>query len=270
MIAAVIPAQNESTTINQVLSNLSGISVDLVLPVINGSTDGTLEEVKKSKKAPMQLIHFLDPLGIDVPRAVGAAYAFHQGASVVLFLDGDIAGAIQVNLLNLIEAVRSGVDMALTNCYPYINMRQSLATKVLEFRGNLNKELGLFHTLGLASPSHGPLAVSRKFLLNVPFRELGIPPAGLALARLYGLNIQVATAVPHIQLGSTVKDVHHAGMVGHTIIGDCLEAISLYSQRPRSRLWQGQEYQGYNPQRRWDIMESLLSGQIPFPVQKLK
>ncbi|MHB1420686.1 MAG: glycosyltransferase family 2 protein [Bacillota bacterium] len=266
MIAAVIPAQNESSTIGQVISNLSGISVDLVVPVINGSTDGTLNAVKKAKKIPRQIIHFSEPLGIDVPRAVGAAYAFLQGADVVLFLDGDMCGAIQTNLLNLIEAVQNGVDMALTNCYPYITMRQSLATRVLEFRSILNKELGLFQSLGLASPAHGPHAVSREFLRVIPFKELGIPPAGMALAKIQGLNIQVATAVPHIHLGSSVKDVQHARMIAQTIIGDCLEAISLYHQRPRTRVWQGQEYQGYNPQRRWDTLDCLLAGDIPFPV----
>lgn len=257
MLAAVVPAQNEEKRITRVLRHLRTVGVDIILPVVNGCSDNTLWEIEALDWPEIKILHFSHSLGIDVPRSIGAKVARDMGAGCVLFVDGDMVGELIAPLLSLEEAIRKEVDLALTDCYPTSDYHSPLTQQVLFFRRRLNSLCGL-EELGVASPSHGPVAVSRHFLYQVPLQALAIPPLALAKAHLSQLTIRVAASIPHKNLQSAVKNDRHAHLVADTIIGDCLEALCHCMGIPPSRSFQGREYLGYHPQRRWDILADFF------------
>lgn len=259
LVAAVIPAKNEAGNIGKVLRNTRGWAPDITIVVVNGCTDNTLEEVITFCSPNTHIIEFDEPLGIDVPRAVGAKYAYDLGADILVFIDGDMSGCFTSTIQQLIEGIKTGSDLAMVNCYPYITRRLPLTEQMLYFRKLLNQELGLLGTLGAASTSHGPHAVSRRLLSRVGFLPLATPPVELAMAKEHGMVIKVHAAIPHIMLSSQIRPNSHSKLVAETIIGDCVEAIHLARGEKRSRIWEGVEYQGYNPQRRWDLLNIALT-----------
>ena len=156
---------------------------------------------------------------------------------------GDLGSILQ----DLVKAAGSGAALALTNCYPSFASFSHLSGLVLAFRRKLNKSCGLDDKIGVASPSHGPLAVSREFLCRVPLQTLAIPPVALVTAHLYNLPIEVAATIPHARLKSAIKDDEHAQLVADTIIGDCLEALCIYQGRPPARSYSGREFWAITP-----------------------
>ncbi|MGI6685375.1 MAG: glycosyltransferase family 2 protein [Bacillota bacterium] len=261
MFAAVVPAQNENIRVKQVIQNLLKLPLDLIIPVINGCRDDTLKFCLSLTSPKIYTLYSAVSLGIDVPRAVGANFAYTLGAHGILFIDGDMNGDLTYPLNLLMRAVKSGTDCALTNCYPYIYARHPLTKKVLKYREILNRRIGLFHQLGLASPSHGPHAVSRKLLDKIPIESLAVPPVEMAYAKMAGLKIDVAAAISHHKLGSRDKSLIHTKMVAHTIIGDCLEALAVLNGTTRHRREGGISYDGYNPCRRFDLLNDYLKYQ---------
>lgn len=262
MIAAVVPVKNEGNRLKKTVQTLLSTPSDLIIPVINGSSDNSCRIISQVRSERIHPLYFKEPLGIDVPRAVGVKAALDRGATAVLFLDGDMNGDIAENLIDLITTVYDNrVDMALTNCYPgnYMPRLSNLASEVLNARVRLNREIGLEETLGAASPSHGPHAVSRRFLLSVSLREIAIPPVSLALAAKMGLSVGIVTDIPHNKLGSPGKDTAHSDLIAETIIGDCIEAQHVYKDTKRQRSAGSVEYMGYHPQRRWDLLDLFLA-----------
>lgn len=259
MISVVVPARNEAGRITTVLRNLSLLPVDYIILVINGSRDTTLREVLDLCNPKLQLLYFDVALGIDVPRAAGAKVAHSIGSDTTLFVDGDMVGTFNENLVELINSISlRHLDLALTNCYPTEPRHIERYNPTFHWRQTLNKELGLFKKIGLSTPAHGPHAVSRRFLETVPLRELAIPPVAMALARKKKLKIDVATTLPHYRLGSSIKNQLHASKIINTIVGDCLEAIAAYQESERNRQWQGKSYIGYHADRRIDFIDQFL------------
>jgi len=258
MYCAVIPVHDEEASIGRVLQQVLAIPVDLALPVVNGCRDRSGEIVSGYAADPrVYPLEFTEPLGLDVPRAVGAARARELGAEAVLFVDGDMRGDVEQALRDLLGAVTSGgLDLALTDCYPpgAPGPSSPLANTLLEVRRLLNEALGLA-TLGGASPCHGPHAVGRRFLETVPLESLAVPPVALVLAARAGLRIGVAAALPHAALGSSDRGEEHALRLAETIIGDHLEAFGiLKGEKNRSRTLRGLTFNGYNPERRRDLL----------------
>lgn len=237
-----------------VLNNLLKIPFGLVIPVLNGCTDLSLQEVLRFRETRIRAIIFNQPLGIDIPRAIGTAYALKLGCEGVIYVDGDMTGNFQSHLSCLIDALKAGIDLALVNCYPYITDRQKLTQTVLYFRGRLNRELGLFQDLGLATPTHGPHAVSKKLLEAIPLRDLAVPPMVLAKARKNQSKIKVVTSIPHSLLSSPTRERGHAHKIAHTIIGDSLEALSYAAGNSPSRSFGKHIFDGYNSERRFDLL----------------
>lgn len=260
MLAAVVPVKNEEKRIQRTLETLLALSIPVIIPVINGSSDLSAKIIRELKSPRIFPLLYQETLGIDVPRAVGARKAKKKGATAVLFLDGDMNGKIGDNLKELIGKVEEGADMALTNCYPAEKTEDlsPLAAKLLHYRRCLNREIGLEQALGSASPSHGPHAVSGRFLSQVPLVELAVPPVSLALAAKAGLSVCVGTTIPHKALGSPAKDAFHSEKVAATIIGDCQEAICVYRGKPRRRSSGTINYDGYHSQRRLDLLHKYL------------
>jgi hypothetical protein len=160
------------------------------------------------------------------------------------------------NVLIPLRKAQNQIEEA--SLYEAYTKRENFANK------NLNREIGLEQALGSASPSHGPHAVSSRFLAQVPLVELAIPPVSLALAAKGGLKVCVGTTIPHKALGSPAKDASHSEKIAATIIGDCLEAICVYRDKLRSRSSGTVDYDGYHSQRRLDLLNKYLN-QVEHP-----
>ena len=256
MFAVVIPAKNEEKSILAALTTILRLPVNYIILVINGCTDRTFELARSIPDPRLHILYFTESLGIDIPRAVGALYARHLAVKGALFVDGDMSGDIYQNLLHLITAVESGIDVALTNCYPYITHRQKLSNLVLRFRAKLNRELDLLKTLGLATPTHGPHALSEHALHILPLQAIAIPPLTLFWAKKSSLIIKVATSIPHESLHSPRKHRRHARLIAETIIGDCLMGLALSQNNSMTRTLGKHKLLGYHPERRFDILEN--------------
>lgn len=260
MISVVVPARNEAGRIATVLQNLGTLPVDHIIVIANGSKDTTMREILSLRLPKLQIIYFHDCLGIDVPRAIGAKVALSLGSDVVAFVDGDMVGTFNENLMELTDGiVLKHLDLALTNCYPSPPRHIERYNPTFQWRLNLNKELGLEKKIGLATTAHGPHAVSRRLLEAIPLREIAIPPVVMALARQAKLRLDVATTIPHYRLGSSIKNQIHTNKIIDTIVGDCLEAIAVFRGESRTRQWQNTTYLGYHSERRFDLLDLFLT-----------
>lgn len=258
---AVVPAKNEQGRIGKVLTMLKKTSIHKIIAVVNGSKDNTFREIKALKIPNVVILYFKSELGIDVPRAIGAYTAFREGAEAVLFIDGDMTGPILKNINDLIAAVENqGVDLALSNCYSSLPYASDLAHRLMSYRKMLNISLGVYQKIGVATPSHGPHAVSRRLMEDVDFSFFAVPPLILAYAVKKGFKVEVATSLDQSDLGSKIRGYSHAKKITDTIIGDTLEALNYFNGRPRSRTFDNREFQGYNPYRRFDLLEKYISG----------
>lgn len=254
MFATIIPAKNEEKSILAALTTILRLPISHIILVLNGCTDRTFELVRSIPDTRIHILYFSEPLGIDIPRSIGALYARSLGVKGALFVDGDMSGDIYENLVHLLTSIESGIDVALTNCYPYIPHRQKLANVVLRFRAKLNRELDLFKLLGLATPTHGPHALSERALQVLPLEAIAIPPLTLYWAKKNNLSIKVATSIPHVALHSPRKHRRHARLIAETIIGDCLMGLSLVQGQPMSRSLGKHKLLGYHPERRFDLL----------------
>jgi hypothetical protein len=263
MLAVVVPARNEADSIGKVILNLAALEAGLIIPVLNGCTDESLLLIKNLGLSNIEPLYFDQPLGIDVGRAVGAAWARKKGAQTILFVDGDMKGNITRALKNLVISIKSkGLLFSLTDCYPpeAKTTLSPLASYLLQVRRFLNQTLGLEKEIGGASPSHGPHAISSALLEQIPVRELAIPPVALALAAKKKLKIGIGAQIAHHKLGSPQKDPAHCYRIAETILGDCLEAIRAYQGQKRNRSQNGVVYLGYHLQRRFDLLDEFLAG----------
>ena len=246
--AAVIPACNEEAGITNVLDNLSQLdALDIIIPVFNGCTDHTRQRaLAHAAASKFALIEYPLPLGIDVPRSWGAACALKLQADAILFVDGDLQGEFSSCLYELLrEVAEKNCDLALTNCYPYIGYRSETAKAVSFYREQLNRKLGLFSSIGLATPSHGPHCVSRRLLETVGTDCLSVPPLMLAKAAQANLHIRVATRLTNHQWASRQRGDIHNQKIADTIIGDCIAARQYFCNQPVTREENGIQYLGY-------------------------
>ncbi|KJS12177.1 MAG: hypothetical protein VR67_10370 [Peptococcaceae bacterium BRH_c8a] len=265
MFAAVIPVKNEAKSLEQVVFNLTANFLDLIIPVLNGCTDNSLSILEESNCPILAPLCFNEPLGIDIPRAVGALVARNLNVEGVIFVDGDMTGANSAVIGQLLSAVRQkGVDLALTDCYPPYNYHHlsPQASCLLAIRRKLNSNLGLLNSIGSATPCHGPHAVSGHLLRMMEPADFAVPPMLLAKAAYGGMIIGLGAELPHMMLGSPIRSGDHAQRIVETIIGDCLAALQMKDGKPGSRYLTGREYIGYHAQRRFDLLNAFASGVI--------
>lgn len=259
MWIAAVPAFNEEASITRVLENLIKAGVGRIILVANGCTDSTLELAGQTvAKEKLEIIEFTPRLGLDIPRAIGAAAAKKKEPPGLLLVDGDMQGELAGALLGLMQAVESGADMALTNCYPYILPRSPLTLSVLKEREALNRHLGVFDELGLASPSHGPHALSGRLLQALPPEAIAIPPLSIAFAVKNGFAVKVGASIGHNSLGSHSRNNHHAGKVAETIIGDTRQALYW----PEYHNLPADLPDGYRSQRRFDLLQKYIQENV--------
>ncbi len=102
-VAAIVPAYNEGATLHEVLWVLKATpSVDEVLVVSDGSTDGTVEI---ARSLGLRTIHLRQNQGKGRAMEIGVA---HTDAEVLLFVDADILNLTVDLIQRLIEPVLSG------------------------------------------------------------------------------------------------------------------------------------------------------------------
>lgn len=211
-IAAIIPARDEEDSILAAVGNARAAGARTIHMIVNGSTDRTAA-IALAARSGVHVHEFREALGLDVPRAVGAALCLACGGFM-----GLPAGA-------------------------------ALA---------LNSRLGVSDSIGISSPSHGPSACSIRLLRSVEPRDFATPPVLLARAVLGGLRAGVGVSLRHDALGSPYRGEEYARLVADTIIGDCAEAIAVFKGDPRTRELDGHEYSGLNPNRRFDVLDSVV------------
>lgn len=256
---AVIPACNEETRILSAIRAVRQAGVERIIVVVNGCQDNTRGTVLSVADTDLTMITFRERLGVDIPRAIGAAYAYHQGAPYVLFYDGDLIGHHQDELAKMIDnAQRFRVDLGLTDIYGTAHDLDIDRDLPLRLRWQLNHKLGLFSRIGLSSPAHGPHIVSRKLLQELPVTDLAIPPLALLHAKQHALKIDVLANIPQARLGSAHRHPDHVKRIRDTIIGDTLEALCLHDNQPRKRTYRGLDYNGYHTHRRFDLLNKFV------------
>jgi glycosyltransferase involved in cell wall biosynthesis len=266
MICAIVPVHNEESRVGRLLKRLLTLPpIQRIFVILNGSNLLTQEEVAAVYNMyPLRIrtVQFAEPLGIDVPRSVGARLALRAGAGYALFVDGDMVGEITGELWELLKFTSARKpDLALTDCYPDPPAAELLKKPHFLFRRLLNHALGYEASIGIASPSHGPHLVSRRMLMAIPAAEFSVPPTLLVYAHRFRMNVQVAGAIPHLRLGSQIKNGIHNRLIVDTVSGDCLEALCMAQNRPRSRQHNGKLYIGYHSHRRFDLLARYLSEQ---------
>ncbi|HEU4965421.1 MAG TPA: glycosyltransferase [Bacilli bacterium] len=256
---AVIPARNEAKRIATALRTVLQTGVERVVVVVNGCEDETARVVGRFGDPRVTMLHFEEALGPDVPRAVGAAYAYGEGARHVLFYDGDLIGQHADALRGMVAAAkRFDLDLVLSDTYGTTHELVDSRDLLIRLRYELNDKLGLVPRIGLANPAHGPHIVSRRLLKALPLTALAKPPLVLAHAAQAGLRIDALAYIPHARLGSAHKGPPHFEQIRDTIIGDLLEAHCLLQGRPRSREYRGQVFDGYQSVRRFDLLQAYV------------
>lgn len=256
---AVIPARNEAARIAAAIRTVRQTGIRHIVVVINGCHDHTREVVRSLEQDDLALLTFREALGVDIPRAIGAAYALHLGARHVLFYDGDLIGPHRDELAHLISATETyHLDLALTDAYGTAYDLSLTRDLMPRLRLELNQRLGLEKRLGLSNPAHGPHIVSRHLLETIPLADLAKPPLVLAHAARAGLHIDALAHIPHAKLGSAHKGPTHFEQIRDTIIGDLLEALAVIQGRPRTREFRGLHYDGYDSERRFDLLEAFV------------
>ncbi|MBE3519276.1 MAG: glycosyltransferase [Firmicutes bacterium] len=257
-IWAAVPAKDEEKTILHVIQSCLAAGSNRVVVVVNGSRDRTEDLVRELRDTRVMALVFKEPLGVDVARSISAFEALRGGADSLLFCDGDLSGPISKCLAELAGAMAWGYDLALTDCYPRGLPGTGLAAQVLRARRLLNEGIGRAD-LGVASMSHGPSCVSRRFLETVPLKALAIPPLAQALAVKKGLVVKIGSSFDHRLLGAREKDVSHAESIAECIMGDSAEALETFHDKSPTRTFEGAVRIGAASARRWDILESYLT-----------
>lgn len=252
---AVIPARNEGTRLRQAVQTVRQAGLRDLIVVVNGCQDHTRDVAASLQDGRLTLLHFDEALGVDIPRAVGAAYAYRKGAEHVLFYDGDLIGPHRDELGKLIDSARRfSLDLALTDPYGTAHGFDVTRDPLLALRRDLARRLGLEGRLGLSNPAHGPHIVSRALLRHIPLDFLAKPPLVLAYAARAGLHLDALARIPHARLGSAHKGPEHYAKIRETIIGDHLEAFCYLDGRPRSRRLHSRLFDGYDSERRFDLL----------------
>ena len=110
--------------------------------------------------------------------------------------------------VKLIKAVNEGWDLAdqLLSLY---HLPSTLVSQDYCLSGQIKSETGSFHQLGIASPAHGPHAVSPVF--SIPSLWKHSPSSRPLDSAQQGLAIGVATSLPH-RAGIPMEDDRHGSL----------------------------------------------------------
>lgn len=227
-VSAVVTAMNEANTLRPLLRQLNRLPISEIIVVVNGSSD---DSFSIARDAGAMVVHYSDPIGHDVGRAVGAEMAT---SDIVLFLDGDIPVKAE-QLVPFIYSVHCGSDIALNNIRPFLGPLSSWdnVTVVKEF---LNRCLDR-QDLSANSLTAVPHAMSRKALETIGIRHLAVPPKAQIIALQSGLKVTTSTGVNVIKNNKRRQDnVGLSNPVSELIIGDHFEALHMLRLKKGPRM----------------------------------
>jgi glycosyltransferase involved in cell wall biosynthesis len=105
-IFVVIPLYNEKNYIVKIVKDLSKHKLPLIV-IDDGSSDGSVENLKKSGLKKFSLIRHNVNLGKGAAMKTGAELAFSKGADAVIFMDSDGQHKVS-DLPKFIRALESG------------------------------------------------------------------------------------------------------------------------------------------------------------------
>lgn len=228
-VAAIVTVMNEEQSLVQILSQLNLLPLNELIVVINGSDDRSMAYARMIPEA--LVVHYDQPLGHDVGRAIGAKLS---DSDILLFVDGDMAIDAK-DLLPFIYAVDRGTDVALNNISPYLPIfgQRDSVTRMKEF---VNRALRR-PDLEANSLTAVPHALSRKAVSVIGCPQLAIPPKAQALAILHRLQVSAPTSVDVISRNRIRPDnIGPANQVANMIIGDHLEALNTAMRQYGDRL----------------------------------
>jgi glycosyltransferase involved in cell wall biosynthesis len=234
-LAVIVPAMNEEKSIGGVLNEISRLDPDVIVVVVNGSTDRTLEIVRQYHA---RIVEYISPLGNDTGRAVGAL-AVH--ADIYLFTDGDIILPAE-DLLPLIRAIENGADLAVNGLQWLV--RYPKPDELCFARYFLNVVMGR-SDLGVDGPLTIPHAFSHRGLSKIGKEILVNPLLVTAVALDERLNISIPISVNVLAMNRARKN--HIVEPGQTMskafqrmYGDTVEAFNYLLQKRGKRGGYGQ------------------------------
>ncbi|MDI3256748.1 MAG: glycosyltransferase [Kyrpidia sp.] len=252
----VMPAHNEAGRIVGALRTVLGAGADPVVVIANGCRDGTERRIRSMGDPRVHILDWPHPLGVDVPRAVGAAVALARRAPHTLWYDGDWIGDVRHELRRFMRDVeRFDVDVALWD----LGVDRFPDPALDHLWRKLKKELPFGGRLAGVHPSLGPLSLSARLLRAVPLPDVAKPPTLLAHAARLGLRVEVLARCPLARLASAHRRSEHRAAVIEAVTGDTVEALCLLDGRPRTRRFAGTTYIGAHRNRRWDHLAALAA-----------
>ncbi|GIO43505.1 glycosyltransferase family 2 protein [Paenibacillus apis] len=225
VVSVIIPVMNEQRTLAGVIREAARVHPKTeIIVVANGCTDGS---VRLARRLGAIVLEYKDPLGHDVPRAIGAR---HAKGEVLLFVDGDMVVPAR-DLRPFTAAVLSGIDVALNDYDGPVQSQE--AHPVVSAKHTLNSFLGRPDIKG-ASLTAVPHALSRHAVLQIGFEALEKPPLAQVAAVLGGLEIQTVHSVNVGRLNRPRPRLRQQGkgdLLTAIVIGDHLEAAQLLLNR---------------------------------------
>ncbi|MDQ0190172.1 glycosyltransferase family 2 protein [Alicyclobacillus cycloheptanicus] len=254
---AIIPARNEAEALPTVLRQVYRSGVRTCVVVANGCSDDTAR-VAKEVGTPLftafLLVEVADPLGPDVPRALGAYHALRRlkELSALLFVDGDWRGGFGPQLAHFLTNAASqrtwvqgigGAPVRIDQRLWYHALRKT-APQIADFQ-----------------PARLPLWVDCRLFQFISPGWLHHPGrfTAYALRAIGGQGFGVDRSFDGRLVGNPARDETHAKKMAETLLGDALEGTAILLGTRPSRAWQGAIMDGYHSARRIDVLERWQS-----------
>ncbi|WP_157272768.1 glycosyltransferase family 2 protein [Paenibacillus daejeonensis] len=228
-IGVVITVMNEQETVGAIIAELQRLPLHEMIFVVNGSTDASFERIRNQSSSI--IVHYDEPLGHDVGRAVGAKLA---DSDILLFLDGDLPVKAE-QLVPFVAAISEGSDVALNDISPLLGLF-AVRDKVTVVKEFVNRAMGRAD-LAANSLTAVPHALSREALLRIGAPQLSVPPKAQVIAIEQGLKLVCPASVDVIS-GNRIRSQNTGGnnAVAQMIVGDHIEALQAAMQRRGARL----------------------------------
>lgn len=267
---AVIAARNCEESIPNVLRQVRKAGIAACIVVANGCSDATVtvaEECGKALGLSTDVVDFAEPLGYDVPRAIGAYAALRNTNlwSGLIFLDGDWLGTFGRNLADFLSDVeRQGLDVAL----PKENGTAGRISESFMFdKRHTRLDLDIWHRalsdypgLQEVSPARLPMWVSREVFRLISPRLLYHPGRWLAQCVLRSADLELGCLPCDVRwLGNGVGTRDHQRLLQETFIGDALEGTAILQGETPNRVWHGRPYIGYHDTRNLRVLDEWSS-----------
>lgn len=204
-LSVIIPAQNEESTMEDVIKEARKINPMEIIVVVNGSDDKT---ASIAHGLGATVIEYQERLGHNVGRAIGAIEAT---GDILLFIDADFSIPAS-DLFPFAKAVMEGSDMVLNDLNRYLPIQYPLHI-VSAFKYGLNL-LCQREELGFGSLIAVPHAISRACLENIGFESLVCPSLAQVKALLNGYKVTCQHSVDVLKPNKLRPDQHLGSSTG--------------------------------------------------------